>query len=193
MSAATTAATEPPTSNVASKFLIVIVTILTDIVASIVFVYWAVIIFQSARNQYKFGRGDKTEKTEMYAMHAIAMVSNVLYVTYEIGQGDLHLIPVEFTMYFLLNLISIWTFVVITRVEAGAENASPVSPTLIKVRYGFIALLGIIYLTSFFTGTLGTQCGPGTNTKALWLLSLFWLLWTTFVFGVLKDDDNLRL
>ena len=95
-------------------------------------------------------------------------------------------------MYFLLNLISIWTFAVITRVEVGAESASPIIPTLIKVRYGFYALLGLIYLTSFFTGTLGIHCGPGTNTKALWLLTLFWLLWTSFVYRVLKIDDNLR-
>jgi len=64
---------------------------------------------------------------------------------------------------------------------------------MIKVRNGFFGVLALIYVLSFFSGTLGIECARGTNTKALWLLSLFWILWTSFVFFVLKDDERLRL
>jgi len=52
--------TNPPQSE-ASKVLIVGLEVACDLVASAVFLYWAFIIFLSARNNYKFGSGDRTQ------------------------------------------------------------------------------------------------------------------------------------
>ena len=129
----------------------------------------------------------------MYIMHAIAIISSILYIVYEIGNENLHFIPVEFTMYFLLNMIAVWTFVLITREDPHSTNADGSSPFHIKVRNGFVAVLVFIYIISFFTGTLGVECARGTNSKGNWLLALFWILWSSYVMFALKDDEKLRL
>ena len=132
------------------------------------FLIW---LFQICRSALKYYKYNKQESQNIFAIHFVLFVANILYLIYECSQTDIHLIFIEFSMFFFLDIASIWTFLLIHR--GTAEECRCLTPNSNRIFKGLIFLLCLIYIISFFTQTGGIKCGNHTNSKALWVLSYF--------------------
>ena len=118
----------------------------------IFFLFWA---FQLIRSGIYYYRSNKEEKWNIFSIHFILFIANILYLRYEFARVDHKSIPCVTSMYFLLDIASIWCFFLITKdTETETSKMSPNSNGLFKV---LIIFLCIIYVSLWFMGT-GVKC-----------------------------------
>ena len=98
----------------------------SDILSSIFFVVWVFQILRSGYYYYRFSTS-KRDLFDIAFIHSILFAANILYLIYEfdvvLEKNPIWLI---ITMYFLLNIASIWAFTLITiNPHSGKSNLSP--------------------------------------------------------------------
>ena len=96
-----------------------------------------------------------------------------------------------FSMYFLLNIASIWAFALITHDnETGESSISPGSQKLYK---GLIFILVLVYCLCWLDGTYGVKCMEDVYPKGLGFMTAFSVVWSSFVLYQMKNDKMLKL
>ena len=76
-------------------------------------IFFLIWLYQILRSALKHYRHDREEKASIFVVHFVLLIANGMYLGYEFHQNDIHMIPVEFSMYFFLDVASIWTFFLI--------------------------------------------------------------------------------
>ena len=157
----------------------------SDIFSSIFFVVWLFQLLRSAFYYYKFSTSKK-DRFDIAFIHLILLSANVLYLIYEfevvLEKNPIWLI---FSMYFLLNIASIWSFSLITQnTEEGGSTISPGSQKLYKV---LIFILVAFYVFCWFFGIWGVKCKSDHYPTGLGVMAAFTFIWSTFVLYQLKN------
>ena len=98
----------------------------SDTISVVFFVVWLFQIIRSGIYYYRFAT-DARDLFDLAFIHLILFASNILYLVYEfdvvVKENPIWLL---FSMYFLLNIASIWAFALITQDnETGESSISP--------------------------------------------------------------------
>jgi hypothetical protein len=98
----------------AESFTAKAIEVSSDIFSSLFFIVW---VFQIVRSGIYYIRYSTSKKDlfDIGFIHSVLFAANILYLVYEfeavLKKNPIWLI---FTMYFLLNIASIWSFILIT-------------------------------------------------------------------------------
>ena len=158
----------------------------SDILSSIFFVVWVFQILRSGYYYYRFSTS-KRDLFDIAFIHSILFAANILYLIYEfdvvLEKNPIWLI---ITMYFLLNIASIWAFTLITiDPHSGKSNLSPRSQKIYK---GLIVILIVVYIGCWL-GTFGIKCTNERFPIGLTFMTGFATVWSLFVLRQLRDQN----
>lgn len=163
----------------------------SDTVSVIFFIVWFFQITRSGIYYYRFAT-DARDLFDLAFIHSILFVANIFYLVYEfdvvVKENPIWLI---FSMYFLLNIASIWAFALITL--DNVTGKSSISPGSQKLYKALIFLLVLVYCLCWIEGNYGVKCSQNAYPKGLGFMSAFTIVWSIFVLYQLKNDKMLKL
>jgi hypothetical protein len=144
--------------------------------------------YQLLRSACHYRRKFRGEFKSIVAIHTILIFANFAYLLYEFNQTNKNPIPLMFTMMFLLNLASVWTFFLIDGNSAtGESHMSAMGQKSFKFLIGL--LIGL-FVTGFFFGTYGVQCTKDRPAKGQGAMAFFQVCWTIHVIKHFKKQKG---
>ena len=106
MTVATIHASTDPTKVVKLTWIDIVGMVISGII-------FFVMTYQLIRSGCYYKRKRHGEVKSVAGVHFICLLANLCYLLYEFNQTNVNPIPLMYTMMFLLNLSSVWTFYLI--------------------------------------------------------------------------------